>query len=109
MGTNYVYASDASVFFRTTPPGEMAVLQITSIATNQSPDGIQLDWMARDAIDYHIQYTDQLSTNTIWTTIFPGLGIPPVIPTPMQWIDDGTLISPPVWNQSQRFYRLVEP
>ena len=105
----YVYASDASVFFQTTPTGEMAVLEITPIATNQSPDAIQLDWTALDAIDYHIQYTDQLSTNTIWTTISPGLGIPGSIPSPMQWSDDGMVIAPPVWNQSQRFYRLVEP
>ena len=105
----YVSASDASVFFDTTWPGEKAVLEITPIATNQSPDAIQLDWTALDAIDYHIQYTDQLSTNTLWTTLFPGLGIPAVIPSPMQWIDDGTVAAPPVWNQPQRFYRLVEP
>jgi len=105
----YVSASDASVFFDTTWPGEKAVLEITPITTNQSPDAIQLDWTALDVIDYHIQYTDQLSTNTIWTTIFPGLGFPAVIPSPMQWIDDGTVIALPVWNQPQRFYRLVEP
>ena len=114
MGTNYVYASDASVFFRTTPPGEMTVLQITPITTNQSPDAIQLDWMATDAINYHIQYADILTnTNapytTVWTTVFPGVGIPGTIPSPMQWTDDGTVIAPPVWNQTQRFYRLVEP
>lgn len=110
MGTNYVYASDASVFYRTTFPGETAVLQITPIATNQSPDAIQLDWTALDAIDYQIQYADKLASNTAWVTIVPGMGIPPVIPSPMQWIDDGTVITNlPVWQQPQRFYRLVTP
>lgn len=110
MGINYIYASDASVFFRTTFPDERAVLQITPILTNQAPDAIQLDWIALDAIDYHIQYTDQLASNTTWTTLFPGMGIPTSIPGPMQWVDDGAVITNlPVWQQTQRFYRLVKP
>ncbi len=104
----YIYASDASVFFNSTFPGEKAVLRITPIATNQSPDAIQLDWMALDAINYRIQYCDALPSNT-WTTLVPGMGIPPAIPMPMQWIDDGaTITNLPVQQQPHRFYRLVE-
>jgi len=44
-----------------------------------------------------------------WTDPVSG-GIPGMIPSPMQWIDDGTIITNlPVWKQPQRFYRLVEP
>jgi len=105
----YVYASDASVFFNTTLPGEMAELQITPIATNQSPDAVVLTWDALDAINYQIQYCNTLSSNT-WTLVPGSGGIPGMIPSPMQWIDDGTLITTlPVQQQSQRVYRLVEP
>ena len=105
----YVYASDASVFFSTTLPGEMAELQITPVATNQSPDAIQLDWVALDAINYEIQYCDTLSSNT-WTLVPGSGGIPGTIPSPMQWVDDGLVITNlPVWQQPHRFYRLVEP
>ncbi len=106
----YVYASDASVFFNTTPPGEMAELQITPVTTNQSPDAIILSWDALDAIDYQIQYCDTLASNTTWTLVPGSGGIPGMIPSPMAWIDDGTVITNlPVWKQPQRFYRLVEP
>ncbi len=106
----YVYASDASVFFNTTPPGEMAELQITPVTTNQSPDAVILSWDALDAIDYHIQYADKLTTNTTWTLIPGSGGIPGMIPSPMTWVDDGTIITNlPVQQQPQRFYRLVEP
>jgi len=103
----YVYASDASVFFNSVPDGGKAVLRIDSVATNQSPDAIVLSWDAIDAIDYHVQYCDLLTSN-IWITL-PGMGVPPMIPSPMSWIDDGTLITNlPVQQQPQRFYRLVE-
>ena len=104
----YVYASDASVFFNTTLPGEMAELQINPIATNQSPDAVVLTWDALDAINYQIQYCNTLSSNT-WTLVPGSGGIPGVVPSPMMWIDDGSVITtPPVSNQNQRFYRLVE-
>jgi len=106
----YVYASDASVFFNTTPPGEMAVLKINPVTTNQSPDAVVLSWDALDAINYQIQYCDTLASNTIWTLVPGSGGVPGMVPSPMAWIDDGTVITNlPVWKQPQRFYRLVEP
>jgi hypothetical protein len=105
----YVSASDASVFFDSTMPGEETVLAISSIHTNQTPDAIVLDWTATDAIDYEIQYRDILNTN-IWYTAVMGTGYPTNLPGPMQWIDDGTVITNlPVWQQPQRFYRLFAP
>lgn len=104
----YVYASDASVFFRTTPPGEKAVLKINPVSTNQTPDAVVLTWTALDAIHYQVEYCDTLSSNT-WQNVPNSGGTPGVIPSPMQWTDDGTLITNlPVWKQPHRFYRLVE-
>ncbi len=73
------------------------------------PDAVVLTWEALDAIDYQIQYCDTLSSNT-WQMVPVGFGIPTMIPSSMGWIDDGTVITNlPVWQQPQRFYRLVEP
>jgi len=105
----YIYASDVSVFFNSAVSGENAVLTITPVATNQSPVAITLNWTALDAINYHVQYCDNLLSNS-WTTVTPGPGIPLAVPSPMQWTDDGTIITNlPVQQQPHRFYRLIEP
>lgn len=103
---SFVSASDVSIFFDSTYSDEKAVLEIDPIATNQSPDAVVLTWDALDAINYDIQYTDELSTNTSWTRV-PGPGIPPTIPSLMSWTDDGTF-PPSVSGQTNRFYRLIE-
>jgi hypothetical protein len=105
----YVYASDASVFFDSAFSGEKPSLQIALTSTNQTPDEVRLSWTALDAKTYWIQYCDNLLSNT-WTTVPIANPALMEIPAPMDWTDDGTVIlSPPVQVQTQRFYRLISP
>ena len=102
----YVYASDCSVFFNSAQQGEKSKLIITPILTNQT---MQLDWTAVDAINYQVQYCNNLLSNN-WTIVTNSPGFPGSVPSSMQWTDDGTVITNlPVQQQPHRFYRLIEP
>jgi hypothetical protein len=102
----YVYASDVSVFFDSAGPADRPVLSITPVFSNQTLSAIQLRWMANDAGPFVLQYCDNLASNN-WTPVSLNLSLPPMIPGPMIWTDDGTMILPPL--TSPRFYRLFMP
>jgi hypothetical protein len=102
----YIYASDVSVFFNTVAPADRPVLNVTPVFNNQTLSAIQLNWMANDAGPYLLQYCDDLASN-LWLPVSATLPLPPIIPGPMVWTDDGTLLLPPL--NSPRFYRLFMP
>jgi hypothetical protein len=107
----YVYASDVSVFFNSASATNRPVLNLTPVFTNQTLMAVQLDWLAQDAGPYYLQYCDNLVSNN-WVTVqlsalVPPVVLPPVIPSLMQWTDNGTVLLPPL--QSPRFYRLLIP
>ena len=102
----YIYASDVSVFFDSAGPADRPVLSITPVFSNQTLSAIQLSWMANDAGPFVLQYCDNLASNN-WTPVSLNLPLPPMIPGPMIWTDDGTRILPPL--TSPRFYRLFMP
>lgn len=102
----YVYVSDVSVFFDSAGPADRPVLNITPVFNNQTLSAIQLSWIATDAGPYLLQYCDNLASN-IWMPVNANLSLPPMIPGPMNWTDNGTLLVPPF--NSPRFYRLYMP
>ena len=102
----YVYASDVSVFFDSAGPADRPVLNITPVFNNQALSAIQLNWMAYDAGPFVLQYCDNLVSNN-WRSVWLNAPLPPMIPGPMIWTDDGTMILPPL--TSPRFYRLFMP
>jgi len=105
----YLHASNASVFFDSHTAGERAALNLLVVTTNRAPDSVELRWTAMDALPYAVEYTDNLVSNA-WTAVPGVLPIPPVIPSPLSWTDDGGVITnPPIQTAPRRFYRLVVP
>lgn len=105
----YIYASDCSVFFNSSFENEKTRLTITPILTNRTPDAVRLDWTALDAINYQVQACSNLLSNN-WVTAANSPGLPAVVPASMQWTDDGTVFTNlPVQQQTNRYYRLIEP
>ena len=105
----YIHASNASVFFNSHAADEAPALTFRMIATNRAPDAIELRWTALDAVSYAIEHTDSLVSN-LWTAVPGGLPAPPVVPSPMVWADDGSVITNlPIQTAPRRFYRLVVP
>lgn len=102
----YIYASDASVFFDTAGPADLPLLNITPIFTSGSLSAIQLNWIAYDAGPFILQYCDDLASNN-WTLVPLNLPLPPVIPGLMMAVDNGTAPFPPL--SSSRYYRLFLP
>lgn len=105
----YLTASDVSVFFNTRAPGEKSMLHLSRVLTNGALDKIRLTWNALDVIPYQVEYSHALASND-WAQV-PGVSLfPPVVPTVLQWEDDGTVLTNlPVQTQPHRFYRLVSP
>lgn len=105
----YIHASNASVFFDSHAAGEQAALNLLVVTTNRAPDSVELRWTATDALPYAVEYTDNLVSN-VWTAASGGLPIPPVVPSPLSWTDDGSIITnPPIQSSPRRFYRLRCP
>jgi hypothetical protein len=102
----YIYASDVSVFFNCGGAASRPVLKLTPFFTGQTLSGIGLDWTASDVGPYYLEYCDNLASNN-WAGIPLSPPMPPVIPGPMLWLDNGTVIMPPL--QSPRYYRLSMP
>lgn len=102
----YVSASDVSVFFDSAGPGQVPVLQITPIFNNQALSAVQLSWPVFDVKPMVLQYCDNLASN-MWNNVPVSFVPPPLIPGPMGWLDNGSVILPPL--QSPRFYRLLIP
>lgn len=96
-------ASDVSVFFNSAAPGVMPVMQITPLFNNGVLTAVQLSWSMPDVYPVILQYCDDLTLNK-WTVVPLSLPLPPLIPGPMGWTDNGSVILPPL--QSPRFYRL---
>ena len=106
----YIYASDASVFFNSTPSNSIPHLIIEPGPSNAPPGSVVLSWNLEDAVNYQIQYADVLDSNTVWNLVSPGPGISSEVPFLMQWMDDGSVITNlPIQVQSNRFYRLMTP
>ncbi len=105
----YIHASNASVFFNSHAAGDAPALTFQMIATNRVPDAIELHWNALDAVSYFIQYSDDLVSN-VWTTVPGSLPVPLVVPSPMMWTDDGSVVTnPPIHLSPRRFYRVGSP
>lgn len=99
-------ASDASVFFNSAAPGARPVMQITPQFNNQTLIALHVSWSMPDVQPVTLQYCDDLAANK-WTAVPLFLPLPPLIPGPMGWTDNGTVIQPPL--NSPRFYRLISP
>lgn len=95
--------SDVSVFFNSAGPGVLPVLQITPVFSGGTLTALQLNWSMPDVYPVVLQYCDDLTVNK-WTAVPLSLPLPPLIPGPMGWTDNGSVILPPL--QSPRFYRL---
>lgn len=105
----YIHASNASVFFDSHAAGDAPGITLQMIATNRVPDAMELRWTALDAVAYGIEYTENLVSN-VWTAVPGVLPIPPVVPSPMLWADDGSVVTNlPIQSSPRRFYRLVVP
>jgi hypothetical protein len=102
----YIYASDASVFFDTAGPTDRPVLNITPVFSSGSLSAIQFNWTAYDVGPFILQYCDNLASND-WVHVSLNLPLPPVIPGLMMTMDNGAAPFPPL--SSQRFYRLFLP
>ena len=95
--------SDVSVFFNSAGPGQRPVLQIAPQFHNGVLIAVQLNWSMPDVYPVVLQYCDDLALNK-WLPVPLALPLPPLIPGPMWWLDNGSVILPPL--QSPRFYRL---
>jgi hypothetical protein len=102
----YAARSDVSVFFNSAPPGQIPSLQITPLYHQGLLNAIKLDWPAFDVNPVVLQYCDDLAAGK-WTAVPASLLPPPLIPGPMSWTDNGSVILPPL--NSPRFYRLLFP
>jgi len=102
----YASWSDVSVFFNSAGPGQVPVLQITPIFSGQTLSAVQLSWPVFDVRPMVLQYCDNLASNK-WNNVPVSFVPPPLIPGPMGWADNGSVILPPL--QSPRFYRLRIP
>jgi hypothetical protein len=108
-GPEYIHASNASVFFDSHAAGAAPALTFQMIATNRIPDAIELRWNALDAVSYFVEYSDDLMSN-VWTAVPGSLPVPPIVPSPMTWTDNGTVLTnPPIQLSPRRFYRVGSP
>jgi hypothetical protein len=99
-------ASDVSVFFNSAPPGVVPAMQITPVFSGGNLTALHLSWSMPDVYPVFLQYCDDLTVNK-WTVVPVAVPLPPLIPGPMSWTDNGSVILPPL--QSPRFYRLLLP
>jgi hypothetical protein len=101
-----ITASDVSVFFNSAAPGVKPAMQIWPQFSNGTLVAVQVSWSMPDVYPVVLQYCDDLTKNQ-WQAVPIFVPLPPLIPGPMSWTDNGSVILPPL--QSPRFYRLHLP